>query len=216
MASWQDILTRLRQGATEHPKLSARWHSREKRWTHYSGAVQDAGPADPEAEHDFKEAARAALALAGKSAGLAPPWCVWLDLLRQGNRGFCRIKQHRPVSFSLISRHLEQGTELPEHAYRLLEDGTIPGIFRESAELFEDIVPNPNGTPEPKPDQSGGADPGTAGSASDVEGANSRGATSPAALRTSPAESDGKASQHGPGPTLPADVLDGEVATIRQ
>jgi hypothetical protein len=167
MASRQDILTKLLQGATDYPRLSARWHSKERRWTLYSEGTDGFDPADPEAERAFKDVARAALAFVGRPAGLVAAWSVWLDSLREGNRGFLRIKKIREGYWHVASRCDEEGSEYPERAYRLLEDGTISGIFRESAELFEDIAPSPDAAREPKADEASGKDPAAVSAGSD-------------------------------------------------
>lgn len=147
----------FRRGAKEHPQLLAHWDSRQELWRFREPAVDEHGEpmpesspvrADPKTEKLFKQTARIAFGLLRNSRDpnilalsdtLREPCQVWLDLMRNENRGFERVVQIRTEHFSAFLRAKLEGVAEPAHATRVLDDGNILGVFAESATFWDDI-----------------------------------------------------------------------------
>ena len=136
----------FRRGAKEHPKLLARWGSRQELWTFCEPSNE---PADPEAERSFKEVVRIAFDLLRDShdpviraltSTLREPYHVWLDFMRREKRGFVRREQVRTSHMGHFRAWLEVGTPLPPSATILFEDGDIQNVFDQSARFWDDLA----------------------------------------------------------------------------
>lgn len=91
--SWEQIRNEFLAGAEAHPDLFAHWDSNQQLWTLRSSTNRGPGQqADPKAQRLFTDTARAAVFRLGRSIDQRPPWHMWLDLMREGKRGFYRIK----------------------------------------------------------------------------------------------------------------------------
>jgi hypothetical protein len=133
LPSWQQVRDQFLLGAGEYPNVLAQWESGQRLWTLLSGPENEV--AKPEALSLFKEAARMAVGLLGGRLDKGPSWQVWLDHMREKNRGFRKIALAR--SFHDVRVFLESET-LPA-GIPLGESGTIPHVFQESADFCEDI-----------------------------------------------------------------------------
>jgi len=134
--SWQWIHAEFLKGADQYPILHAHWDSREDLWTFREAAPYETQRfADPKAEALFKETARMAVKLLGKSSEGAPLWHVWLDLMRKGKRGFRRTHRRSWHHAKLILES-EVPLDLPSI---LLENGGIAHVFKESADFCADL-----------------------------------------------------------------------------
>jgi hypothetical protein len=141
--SWQDIRDRFHRGALAHPDFAAHWDSRQNVWTFRNASEGEfENPADPEPECLFKEIASIAVSSLGKLS-TQKAYESWLDLMREGNRGFRRIL--KPRGWSEFKRLTESGgppvntSDVP-----LANDGTIAHVFKESAEFCEDLAARAN------------------------------------------------------------------------
>jgi hypothetical protein len=147
--SWQEIRDKFLEGSDEHPRLCACWGRGQEAWT-FQESIPDpsltsksgtvvARPsvANPKAVELFKATARSAVLLLGDPVDALPPWHVWLDKMRTSKRGF-RLQTVSPWSQS--RRFLEDGTPIPQSSQRVLKNGRIAHVFKESADFCEDIA----------------------------------------------------------------------------
>lgn len=146
--SWQQIRDTFLKGSDEYPFLTACWGHRQNAWTFREfipdpslssvSGVLVARPsiANPGAVELFKATARSAVLLLGEPVDALPPWQVWLDTMRVRQRGF-RLKT--VSSWEHTRRFLEERTPVPLSSQRVLKDGTIAHVFKEAADLCEDI-----------------------------------------------------------------------------
>jgi len=136
-----EICAKFLQGSLEHPDLLAHWESRQDLWMLLNAPTGEVmTPADPGPEHLFKETARIAVGLLGKSGDKIPAYHVWLDLMRKEKRGFRRILKPRTWSQFKAIAESEEPRDLSDVA--LSEDGQIAQVFKESADFCEDLAAN--------------------------------------------------------------------------
>jgi hypothetical protein len=135
MADWRQVRDTFLRGADEYPDLCATWESRQGLWTLFEGEAR--GPVAPEPERLFKDTARIAVALIEKNRVGGPSWGFWLDLMREEKRGFRRILKPRTGSHYRIIMEAQNPVDFP--GVPLSDSGTIPRLFKESADFCADL-----------------------------------------------------------------------------
>ena len=147
ISAWRKIQAQFDSGAREHPNFSAFWRHYDQRWTmadivdpNYLRGPRNTAPqtlaANEKAEELFREAARAAIELMGRSVVNTPQYHVWLELMKTAGRGF----EWAQGSWSNALAVIDVDSRLPASAYQEHEDGRIIGVFKCAAEFCVDLA----------------------------------------------------------------------------
>jgi len=147
------VVNPFRRDAKKHHEMLAHWDSGEELWT-FRESVDKFGnpipgpsdmPAGLKTAGLFKEAAQIALGLLKNSRDadirerigtLREPVQVWLDLMREKQRGFRRILK----PFVATQYWQMMAPEGLLDVFPLGEDGSISNVFEESADFWDDIA----------------------------------------------------------------------------
>ena len=134
-----------KQGMESYPDVAAKWEPKGDIWAFVEG--QDGGPvtvADVDAEQLFKQASRLAVSVLEKHTDGVPAHHFWLSSMRDKKRGFrFTIHARNWIAFQAATQALQSGQLLNTNSqgFRLGPDGTIPHVFKEAAEFWEDVWP---------------------------------------------------------------------------